>query len=55
MPFKSLKQKKLILAAAHNKKFAEKVGFKQEAAKKFMKDAEGKVEKFSKLKKKMKG
>jgi len=54
MPYKSDKQKKLILAAAHNKKFADKVGFKQEAAQKFMKDSEGKVERFSKLKKKMK-
>ena len=37
--FKSDKQKKLILAAAHNKEFDNKVGFKQSAAKKFMKDS----------------
>lgn len=45
MPFRSLKQKKLILAAAHNKEFADKVGFEQEAAKKFVKDSEGQLSK----------
>ena len=40
MPFKSEKQKKLILAAANNPEFAEKVGFPQEKAKKFVKDSE---------------
>jgi hypothetical protein len=39
MPFKSQKQKKLILAAAHNPDFAKKVGFEQSAAKKFAKDS----------------
>ena len=56
MPFKSLKQKKLIQAAAHNPEFAKKVGFKQEAAQKFAKDSEFEpIEpvkpKFSKIKK----
>jgi hypothetical protein len=48
MPFKSEKQKRLIYAAANNPKFAKKVGFKQEAAKKFIKDAK-KESKFSKI------
>lgn len=42
MPYKSKKQRNLIRAAAHSPSFAKKVGFKQSAAKKFMKDAEGK-------------
>ena len=50
MPFKSEKQKKLILAAAHNPEFAKKVGFEQQAAKKFIKDTK-KEGKFSKIKK----
>ena len=48
MPFKSEKQKKLILAAAHNPEFAKKVGFEQSAAKKFVKDSK-KESKFRKL------
>lgn len=58
--YKSLKQKKLILAAAHNPDFAKKVGFKQEAAQKFVADSHGEIEKskkprFSKLMKKLQG
>jgi hypothetical protein len=40
MPFKSLKQKKLIMAAAHNPDFAKKVGFEQSAAQKFVDDSQ---------------
>ena len=53
MPYKSEAQKKLVLAAAHNKEFADKIGFKQEAAKKFAKDAGGKTKKYKKLKDKL--
>lgn len=42
MPFKSLKQKKLIMAAAHNPDFAKKVGFEQSAAQKFINDSQSK-------------
>lgn len=37
MPAKSKKQKRLMQAAAHNKKFAKKVGIKQSVARKFLK------------------
>jgi hypothetical protein len=54
MPYKSKAQERLVKAAAHNPEFAKKVGFEHEAAKKFMKDAEGepkpKKERFSSLK-----
>lgn len=40
MPYKSLLQKKLVQAAAHNKDFADKVGFEQKAAQKFEADAD---------------
>lgn len=37
MPSKSTKQHKLMVAAANNKKFAEKVGIKQRVAKEYVK------------------
>ena len=37
MPTKSKKQKKLMLAVAHNKDFAKKVGVPQKVAKEFVK------------------
>ena len=40
MPYRSLAQKKLIQAAAHNKEFADKVGFEQKAAQKFEAEAD---------------
>jgi hypothetical protein len=55
MPFKSEKQKKLFYAAAHNPEIARKRGISQEVAEKYIRDSEGKVERFSKIKKKLKG
>lgn len=42
MPFKSEKQKRLIMAAAHNPEFAKKVGFPQQQAQKFVEHSTGK-------------
>ena len=38
MPFKSEKQARTMRAAAHNPKFAKKMGISQKAAKKMVKD-----------------
>jgi len=38
MPFASQKQKKLMLAVEHNKKFAEKVGIPQRVGRKLVED-----------------
>lgn len=42
MPYKSAKQKRTMLAAAHNPKFAKRMGIKQSAAKKFVAHSKGK-------------
>lgn len=42
MPYKSAKQKRTMQAAAHNPKFAKKVGIKQSVARKFIKHGRSK-------------
>lgn len=42
MPYKSAKQKRLMMAASHNKAFSKKVGVPMKVAKKFVKDSKKK-------------
>ena len=43
MPYASKKQERTMLAAEHNPEFAKKVGIPVKVAKKFNKDAKGKI------------
>lgn len=55
MPFKSEKQRRYFEMIAHNKnKAKKKTDLTPEVAEKFIHDSEGKVERFAKIKKKLK-